>query len=337
VAERLERFRPIPPYVPRLPSLNRVDPCSRVSEYLERMMGELTGNADRPGALIAEMTELLREQVRRTDHMPEHHHSQEKGMTVSELQELPRQLRQLPPKLQRGEIRLLDAATLAGELLLRAVERGVFSAEHWISFCRVVELATRGELEHQLGHPPGTRRAGQGISPPPAWHAFVNAYVWLRKAAGCEAGEFDDSFIMNGCPQLADLIEAEAEHIGNGSPEATSAVGDGPASGGAATAESVSEGHSELKPAQEIAYQQFNLAEERMPEPLKTDREAYDWLREHADCDELGRLPAFKTWARHVRAARRHYGTQKHKPRHGRTGRSVVSAGGLDQPRSRGS
>lgn len=79
-----------------------------------------------------------------------------------------------------------------------------------------------------------------------------------------------------------------------------------------------------LKPSEQKAYQSYLIAEKKMQNSPKIDREAYDWLRDYSENIEQYELPAFKTWQRQVRAGRKYYGTQKNKPRHGREGRSIV-------------
>lgn len=83
---------------------------------------------------------------------------------------------------------------------------------------------------------------------------------------------------------------------------------------------------SRLTPAIENAWLSWKLAEDYNPGEL-TDQKAYDWLREQEfDAPLVGyKLPAFDTWSKYVRAARKHYGEQKNQPRAGRaTGPSVV-------------
>lgn len=55
-----------------------------------------------------------------------------------------------------------------------------------------------------------------------------------------------------------------------------------------------------------------------------TDQQCYDWLSTHNDGDTL---PAFETWQRYLRDARRCLGKQKNAPRAGRShGQSIVSS-----------
>jgi hypothetical protein len=59
-----------------------------------------------------------------------------------------------------------------------------------------------------------------------------------------------------------------------------------------------------------------------------TDREVYDYLKDTLAGEVDGvRLPAFDTWQRYLRIARRALGGRKHEPRHGRPhGPSIVRA-----------
>ncbi len=62
-----------------------------------------------------------------------------------------------------------------------------------------------------------------------------------------------------------------------------------------------------------------------------TDRAAYDWLdKEDEETDDL---PDFDTWARYLRAARKHCGRQKNTPRGGRAGRSIARADQVEYQR----
>ena len=89
----------------------------------------------------------------------------------------------------------------------------------------------------------------------------------------------------------------------------------------------------ELGKAEHKAYQVFLWAESHAGKQLR-DQEAYNLFREEGSPDELGKfpdlkdykLPAFDTWSRQVRSARKILGEQKNSPRAGRnTGRSIVS------------
>jgi hypothetical protein len=90
----------------------------------------------------------------------------------------------------------------------------------------------------------------------------------------------------------------------------------------AADAESVPEmngGRPKLRFTYERAYRQYQSAEEILGRC--TDKEAYKLLKAEGGKD----LPALDTWRRYLRMARQHYGDQKHHPRGGRTGRSIVT------------
>ena len=80
------------------------------------------------------------------------------------------------------------------------------------------------------------------------------------------------------------------------------------------------------------AYLGFKDAEHHAEDPL-TDRDAYDWLDDEGPT-EYDPLPTFTTWSRSLRKARQLLGEQKHKPRAGRTGRSVVRRDELETPES---
>jgi hypothetical protein len=89
---------------------------------------------------------------------------------------------------------------------------------------------------------------------------------------------------------------------------------------------------------QRIAFLQFQVAAMRLTAQQALaggkrpkDREAYDWLREHAGEDGVeAPLNGPKTWARYVREARRKAGESKNRPRRGRSGRSIARPDGGD-------
>ena len=84
-----------------------------------------------------------------------------------------------------------------------------------------------------------------------------------------------------------------------------------------------------LWPSIRNAYLAFEAAGLKAERRLK-DEEAYKILKEEGiPGDAYGladyRLPAFDTWSRHLRAARKEMGEQKNKPRHRRPhGKSIV-------------
>jgi hypothetical protein len=72
----------------------------------------------------------------------------------------------------------------------------------------------------------------------------------------------------------------------------------------------------------ELAVKTANEATNRN---LKTDQEAYDWLKEHRNYLEEVDLPSFNTFSRYLREYRKAYGINKHSPRYGREcGRNIV-------------
>lgn len=82
-------------------------------------------------------------------------------------------------------------------------------------------------------------------------------------------------------------------------------------------------GDKSLEVRYEKAYQSYCYAVEKNT-GIETDKQAYDWLKENGCEDEDYQLPSFETWQRYVQSGRKYHGTQKNKPRGGRTGRSVV-------------
>ena len=96
-----------------------------------------------------------------------------------------------------------------------------------------------------------------------------------------------------------------------------------------------------LQPADRKAYLAYQYAE-TMAEKRLQDREAYDWLKENGidankgDVGELAdyKLPAFDTWAKQLRKARKPLGEQKYTRRAGRaTGRSIVAGKEIEYQR----
>jgi hypothetical protein len=96
-----------------------------------------------------------------------------------------------------------------------------------------------------------------------------------------------------------------------------------------------------LQPADRKAYLAYQYAE-TMAEKRLQDREAYDWLKEHridaskGDVGELADygLPAFDTWGKQLRNARKPLGEQKYTRRGGRrAGRSIVAGKEIEYQR----
>ncbi len=77
------------------------------------------------------------------------------------------------------------------------------------------------------------------------------------------------------------------------------------------------------------AYGQYLSAVPNVPDQA-TDRECYDWAKGH---NEGSPIPAFETWQRYVRQARKHLGQQKNTPQAGRSfGRSIALPEEIDPP-----
>ena len=128
---------------------------------------------------------------------------------------------------------------------------------------------------------------------------------------------------------------------GKPSPAAKTEQGEGDGGTGLTTPANTTE--ADLEPADRKAYYSYSWAEGRLLEAGATrvkDREAYDWLKDNGLPDEKDlpqlatefagyKLPAFDTWVKQVRKARKALGTQKYQKRAGRkTGRSI--AGGRE-------
>jgi hypothetical protein len=89
---------------------------------------------------------------------------------------------------------------------------------------------------------------------------------------------------------------------------------------------------SNLNPANRKAYYSYHVAEIKLGGRLE-DRDAYEWLTENGIPDDVGDigeladydLPAFDTWSRQLRFARKALGEQKYSRRaHRATGRSIA-------------
>ena len=100
----------------------------------------------------------------------------------------------------------------------------------------------------------------------------------------------------------------------------------------------------EVNTAAQKAYVSFLYAEAKAKHKLE-DRDAYDWIHENGfdksdgcyDKLENYTLPAFDTWCRYLRIARKATCEQKYTPRHGRaTGRSIVSVDEIEHQHEEG-
>lgn len=85
-----------------------------------------------------------------------------------------------------------------------------------------------------------------------------------------------------------------------------------------------------IKPAWSRAAEALQWAETENGDSFENDGEAYDWLKEYAECrgeipNDYDLPPHHTTFARYLRAFRRAMGlTPANAPRRGRTGRSIV-------------
>lgn len=82
------------------------------------------------------------------------------------------------------------------------------------------------------------------------------------------------------------------------------------------------------RPCDQKAFSQYRRAMEQQP-TLKTDDEAYDWLKNDAEADDAP-LPRRDHWKRYLRKARAFFDQRKNGPRIGNETRSVVLAKRLD-------
>ena len=89
--------------------------------------------------------------------------------------------------------------------------------------------------------------------------------------------------------------------------------------------EKYAETEAKIAKRYEVAYESYQHAESKIGEKI-TDKQAYEHLKEHG-VESTGdfKLPAFETWQRYLRHARKHHSTQKNTPRAGRPcGRSTI-------------
>lgn len=155
---------------------------------------------------------------------------------------------------------------------------------------------------------------------------------------------------LQGIAARRDLGPAKtSEKAGNADagppPAAKTQQGEGDGGDGATTPPAAKT-EADLQPADRKAYYAYSWAEGRLLEAgatRVTDREAYDWLQENGLPDEKDslqlatefagyRLPAFDTWNKQVRNARKVLGDQKHQKRAGRAaGRSIARGRAIER------
>lgn len=134
-----------------------------------------------------------------------------------------------------------------------------------------------------------------------------------------------DTFKLQKSETIANYIERALARIKNDL--ASLPAETQPATGNEAGAEDLTEQQKDLKPIYEAAFQAYKVAEKSLSAKC-TDKQAYDWLKDNAIADYD--LPAFETWAKYVRKARKYYGDSKNTPRGGRTGLSVKSSNDIN-------
>lgn len=119
------------------------------------------------------------------------------------LRSISERLRSLPGERDISKSnQLIDTTTIAGRLLLRAMEHGAFTSEEYIDFVEVVRMSEAGEFVYQ-------RHQDQPL--PQAWHVFVNARRWILRQQEQAHEVYGRIDVEEGCPMFADLI-AEQIH-----------------------------------------------------------------------------------------------------------------------------
>ncbi len=128
------------------------------------------------------------------------------------LRSISERLRSLPAERDISHNnQLIDTTTIAGRLLLRAMEHGAFISEEYIDFVEVVQMSEAGEFVYQRN---------QDRPLPPAWHVFVNARRWILRQQDRAHDEYGRVDVEEGCPMFADLIDEQIHPKG----EATSSL-----------------------------------------------------------------------------------------------------------------
>ena len=124
------------------------------------------------------------------------------------LHEIARQMRTLSSERNIDAVwPLHDTTSIAGRLLLEAIDSGAFSGTEYFSFRHVAEMSFKGEYAYQRREE--YARHGQT----PQWNVFVNCLRWLWRRDGTGHVEYSNVYIKEGCPYVARLIEDEAKRI----------------------------------------------------------------------------------------------------------------------------
>jgi hypothetical protein len=167
---------------------------------------------------------------------------------------------------------------------------------------------------------------------------------WVFNVAANHFGQrvppMGDDRISLVCGSIADAIETELKRMKASQPAATTDQSERNGAGGSTPGQSITDPNTnraavlkKMQPADRKAYLSYQYAE-TMAEKRLQDREAYNWLKENGidnsrdDVWELAdyKFPAFDTWSKQLRNARKLLGEQKYTRRGGRpTGRSIVN------------
>ncbi|TWT37011.1 hypothetical protein KOR34_19570 [Posidoniimonas corsicana] len=142
----------------------------------------------------------------------------------------------------------------------------------------------------------------------------------LCESLDCAPAEINRLSLVAFRERLREVVNGVASDVSSGSSGATPAEADAQEAGGDENRYSRLE---DLVPAHRKAYYSFLYAEAKSERRLE-DRDAYNWLKENgvddAERSELQdyELPAFDTWSRYLRFARKALDERKYTPRSGR-------------------
>lgn len=120
-----------------------------------------------------------------------------------EIAEVSQRIRSMPAELRAGAhpVDVMDAESLAGRLLVDAVNLGALAGSRYRELRHIIDQSLRGELAYQLH-----QRGKEGV-PPPSWHAFVNAGVWLSRREGWANGDATSlEFFRRACEGVANAL-----------------------------------------------------------------------------------------------------------------------------------
>lgn len=122
---------------------------------------------------------------------------------IKRLSSIGQQIRTLPER-RAGK---MDGSTIAGKLMLRAIDLGLFDEDRHTELRQVIEASVKGEFMYRISQL--NRQDPDTSLPPPPWHAYVNAVSWIdTDEQGRSHEPFDDDKYLRGCKYVADHIEA---------------------------------------------------------------------------------------------------------------------------------